>query len=83
MRPKKKYGYDATRYDATPMLQLDEFLEEICGTVPVDVMSGPQDPINRHLPQQRLNSALFQRARKLNTFQTVTNPYWAKIDDVV
>lgn len=65
------------------MLQLDELLEEICGTVPVDVMPGAQDPVNRHLPQQKLNMALFQRARRLKTLQTVTNPYWVKIDDVV
>lgn len=64
------------------MLQLDEMLEEICNTVDVDIMPGPIDPSPSHLPQQPMHPSMFKNSHKLNTFHSVTNPYWCKIDGV-
>ncbi|CAO3703164.1 unnamed protein product [Rhizopus stolonifer] len=79
---KKKYGYDSTLYDTATILQLDEFLEEICNTVDVDVMPGATDPSQRHLPQQRMHPSMFRHSHKLSTFHSVSNPYWCEIDNV-
>ncbi|KAI9317740.1 DNA polymerase alpha/epsilon subunit B-domain-containing protein [Dichotomocladium elegans] len=78
----KKYGNDSAQYDSEPLVQLDELLEELCGSVPVDVMAGENDPVNRQMPQQPLQRSLFPHACTMNNFRTVTNPYWCKIDDV-
>ncbi|KAI8144516.1 DNA polymerase alpha/epsilon subunit B-domain-containing protein [Fennellomyces sp. T-0311] len=78
----KKYGYDSTRYDAGPLTQFDELLEELCASVPVDVMPGEKDPANRQLPQQPLHPSLFTRANETGILRSVTNPYWSKINDV-
>lgn len=64
------------------MSQLDELLEEIAGTVDVDIMSGQTDPSPMHLPQQPMLPSMFANAHRLNSFRTVTNPYWCKIDDI-
>ncbi|KAI9480273.1 MAG: phosphatidylserine decarboxylase-domain-containing protein [Benjaminiella poitrasii] len=79
---KKKYGYDASAFNASPMLQLDELLEDICCSVDVDIMTGPQDPAPIHFPQQPMHPSMFKNAHKLSTFHTVTNPYWCQIDGI-
>ncbi|KAI9495528.1 DNA polymerase alpha/epsilon subunit B-domain-containing protein [Zychaea mexicana] len=78
----KKYGYDSTRYDAAPLNQFDELLEELCASVPVDIMAGEKDPVNCQLPQQPLHPSLFTKAKENATMRSVTNPYWCKMDDV-
>lgn len=81
-KKKKKYGYDSSKFDASSMLQLDELLEDICSTIDVDIMPGPQDPAPSHLPQQPMHPSMFRNAHKLSTFHSVTNPYWSKINDI-
>lgn len=80
---KKKYGYDASAFSATPMLRFDEMLEDICSSVDVDIMPGSNDPSTTHLPQQPLHPSMFKNAHRLSTFHSVTNPYWSKIDDIM
>ncbi|CEP14882.1 hypothetical protein [Parasitella parasitica] len=78
----KKYGYDSSTFNASPMLQLDEMLEDICSSIDVDIMPGPTDPAPLHLPQQPMHPSMFKRAHRLSTFHSVTNPYWCKVNDV-
>ncbi|KAL0141178.1 DNA polymerase alpha/epsilon subunit B-domain-containing protein [Mucor lusitanicus] len=78
----KKYGYDASTFSASPMLQLDEILQDICSSIDVDIMPGPTDPSPLHLPQQPMHTAMFKHAHQLSTFHSVTNPYWCKVDNV-
>ncbi|KAI8974388.1 DNA polymerase alpha/epsilon subunit B-domain-containing protein [Pilobolus umbonatus] len=77
----KKYGYDSASFDASPMMQLDSILEDMCNTVDVDIMAGPSDPAQLHLPQQPMYPSMFNKAHKLSTFHSVTNPYWTKVED--
>ncbi|KAI8372381.1 DNA polymerase alpha/epsilon subunit B-domain-containing protein [Choanephora cucurbitarum] len=79
----KKYGYNNQNFDASPMLQLDGWLEEICSSVDVDVMPGITDPSPLHLPQQPMHPSMFANTHQLSTFHSVTNPYWCKIEDVI
>ncbi|KAI8375212.1 DNA polymerase alpha/epsilon subunit B-domain-containing protein [Blakeslea trispora] len=79
----KKYGYNNQNFDASPMLQLDEWLEEICSSVDVDIMPGITDPSPLHLPQQPMHPSMFANTHRLSTFHSVTNPYWCKIEDVM
>ncbi|KAI9252432.1 DNA polymerase alpha/epsilon subunit B-domain-containing protein [Phascolomyces articulosus] len=78
----KKYGYDSTRYDSGPLAQFDDLLEEICASVPVDIMPGSKDPVNCQLPQQPLHPSLFTKAKEVGSLSSVTNPYWCKVDGV-
>ncbi|GAN05624.1 DNA polymerase alpha/epsilon subunit B [Mucor ambiguus] len=78
----KKYGYDSSAFDASPMLQLDDMLQDICSSIDVDIMPGPTDPSPLHLPQQPMHKSMFKHAHQLSTFHSVTNPYWCKIDNV-
>ncbi|KAI8336635.1 DNA polymerase alpha/epsilon subunit B-domain-containing protein [Chlamydoabsidia padenii] len=80
---KRTYGYDATSYDASPMIQLDQVISELCMTADVDLMAGRNDPVGIHLPQQPLQRFLFDRSKSLSSFQPVTNPYWSKLDNTL
>jgi DNA polymerase delta subunit 2 len=65
------------------LYELDVILEELCGTMDVDVMPGPRDPSNTTLPQQPIHKCLFERASSSSSFHRVTNPYWCEVDGVV
>lgn len=59
----KKYGYDASSYNASPITQLDSFLAEILPSIPVTLMPGENDPANFSLPQQGIHRAMFPQCR--------------------
>eukprot|EP00299_Pterocystis_sp_00344_P007703 c2617_g1_i1.p1 GENE.c2617_g1_i1~~c2617_g1_i1.p1 ORF type:complete len:488 (-),score=117.79 c2617_g1_i1:188-1651(-) len=63
--------------------KIDIWLYRIVASgVPVDVMSGPNDPCNAMLPQQPIHPSHFPNANKLQEFRCVTNPYEFSIDGV-
>jgi DNA polymerase delta subunit 2 len=64
------------------MVALDQFLQEVCSSVSVDIMPGKNDPANAHLPQQPFHHSLFTTAGKLSSLKAVTNPYSSEIDGV-
>ncbi|THC96824.1 hypothetical protein EYZ11_003703 [Aspergillus tanneri] len=89
----KKYGYDSTTYNASPITQLDSFLAEILPSIPVTLMPGESDPANFSLPQQGIHRAMFPRARAYcaaspsgeetpepGWFDSVTNPWEGDIE---
>ncbi|CAG8442216.1 24166_t:CDS:10 [Gigaspora rosea] len=83
-KKEKKYGYDSSSYNAQPLFDLDNILNEICSEVlPVDLMPGSNDPVNAFLPQQPIIPSLLPKAYQNSTFRRVTNPYWCEIDGVV
>lgn len=59
----KKYGYDASAYNASPITHFDNFLAEILPSIPVTLMPGEQDPANFSLPQQGIHRAMLSQAR--------------------
>ncbi|KAL1985228.1 hypothetical protein VTN96DRAFT_8144 [Rasamsonia emersonii] len=84
----KKYGYDASAYNPSPITQLDSFLTEILPSIPVTLMPGETDPANFSLPQQGIHRAMLPRARAYCSdsrpgdenaepgwFDSVTNPW--------
>ncbi|KAJ5362495.1 DNA polymerase alpha/epsilon subunit B [Penicillium brevicompactum] len=84
----KKYGYDASAYNASPITQLDNFLAEILPSIPVTLMPGEKDPANFSLPQQGIHRAMFPQSRAYSAppskptekpeagwFDSVTNPW--------
>ncbi|KZN92958.1 DNA polymerase delta small subunit [Penicillium chrysogenum] len=84
----KKYGYDASAYNASPITQLDNFLAEILPSIPVTLMPGEKDPANFSLPQQGIHRTMFPQARAYSAppvrgdekpeagwFDSVTNPW--------
>lgn len=85
----KKYGYDASAYNAVPSQLFDEFLAEILASIPVTLMPGPQDPANSSYPQQPIHPAMFPNAREYTNppgskepgwLDIVTNPWEGEID---
>ena len=92
---QKKYGYDATAYNSTPMAYLDDFLAELLPSIPITIMAGEHDPANASLPQQPIHNAMFPRARGYASssppdgdlskqepgwFDSVTNPWQGDIE---
>lgn len=89
----KKYGYDASAYNASPITQLDNFLAEILPSIPVTLMPGEQDPANFSLPQQGIHRAMFPQSRAYcapppsgdnkpepGWFDSVTNPWEGDVE---
>ncbi|KAL4950704.1 DNA polymerase alpha/epsilon subunit B-domain-containing protein [Aspergillus filifer] len=89
----KKYGYDASAYNASPITQLDSFLAELLPSIPITLMPGESDPANFALPQQPIHRAMFPRARAYcappptgeekpepGWFDSVTNPWEGDVE---
>ncbi|KAF7586810.1 hypothetical protein BBP40_008328, partial [Aspergillus hancockii] len=89
----KKYGYDASAYNASPITQFDTFLAEILPSIPITLMSGASDPANFSLPQQGIHRAMFPRSRAYCSgppaagetpepgwFDSVTNPWEGDVE---
>jgi DNA polymerase delta subunit 2 len=76
----KKYGYDATAYNAIPTTLLDHFLAELLPSIPITMMPGEHDPANVSLPQQCVHIAMFPHARAYASPQlgdpSLQNPGW-------
>ncbi|QVM13637.1 hypothetical protein D8B26_008245 [Coccidioides posadasii str. Silveira] len=94
-RQAKKYGYDASAYNASPITHLDNFLAEILPSIPVTIMPGENDPANFALPQQEIHRAMLPRSRNYCSaprlgideppsepgwLDTVTNPWQGDVE---
>jgi DNA polymerase delta subunit 2 len=89
----KKYGYDSSAYNPTPIAHLDDFLATLLPSMPVTLIPGFTDPANVSLPQQPIHPAMFPQARTFGPmpptdgqprqagwFDTVTNPWDGEIE---
>ncbi|KAG5555533.1 hypothetical protein RHGRI_006245 [Rhododendron griersonianum] len=65
-----------------PVKELDILLTQIAAGVPLDIMSGPNDPANFALPQQPLHRCLFPGSSAYNTFKSCTNPHSFELDNI-
>ncbi|KAL7797570.1 DNA polymerase alpha/epsilon subunit B domain-containing protein [Trichoderma ceciliae] len=91
-RSQKKYGYDASAYNALPSQLFDEFVSELLPSIPVTVLPGAQDPANASYPQQPIHTAMFPLSRAYASdpaaasasqpgwFDAVTNPWEAEAE---
>ncbi|RKF57674.1 DNA polymerase delta small subunit [Golovinomyces cichoracearum] len=92
-KPQKKYGYDSSSYNPTPIAHLDYFLSCLLPSLPVTLIPGATDPANVSLPQQPLHPALFPLSRIYGSplfpdrstdepgwFDPVTNPWDGEIE---
>ncbi|KAF9888730.1 hypothetical protein FE257_008305 [Aspergillus nanangensis] len=91
--PPKKYGYDASAYNPSPITQLDSFLAELLPSIPITLMPGASDPANLAFPQQGIHRAMFPRSRSYcappptgeekvepGWFDSVTNPWEGDVE---
>ena len=86
----KKYGYDASAYNALPSALFDGFLASLLPSMPVTLLPGENDPSNASYPQQPIHNAMFTAARQYSAdptsksqagwFDTVTNPWEAEVE---
>lgn len=88
-KSNKKYGYDASAYNALPSQMFDEFLAELLPSVPVTLLPGVLDPANASYPQQPIHTAMFPTSRNFGKnpgskqpgwFDAVTNPWEAEVE---
>lgn len=90
-KSSKKYGYDASAYNALPSQLFDEFVSEILPSMPVTLLPGEHDPANASYPQQPIHHAMFPGARQYSAdvsagpekpgwFDPVTNPWEAELE---
>ncbi|TQV99282.1 hypothetical protein V2A60_004759 [Cordyceps javanica] len=70
----KKYGYDASSYNALPSQLFDEWVSELLPSMPVTLLPGARDPANASYPQQPLHTALFPSARAFGADPTAPGP---------
>ncbi|PGH18183.1 hypothetical protein AJ80_04570 [Polytolypa hystricis UAMH7299] len=81
-QPPRKYGYDSTNYNASPINQLDSFLAEILPSIPITIMPGENDPANFSLPQQEIHRAMLPRSKaycsppRQNSTDSSADPGW-------
>lgn len=87
----KKYGYDASTYNALPAQLFDDFVSELLPSMPVTLLPGAEDPANASYPQQPLHPALFPSARAFGAdpaakgaapgwLDSVTNPWEGEVE---
>ncbi|GAA6064270.1 hypothetical protein JCM10212_001654 [Sporobolomyces blumeae] len=76
---KKRYGYDSSLYTSKPTETLDQFLSQLCPSMPVDLMPGETDPTAPTMPQQPLHAAMLPGAREWENFEGRTNPWWCDL----
>lgn len=87
-KSNKKYGYDASAYNALPSQLLDEFLSELLPSMPITLLPGEHDPANASYPQQPIHGAMFPGARQYGPekpaqpgwFDAVTNPWEGEVE---
>ncbi|KAG9234187.1 DNA polymeras-like protein subunit delta-2 [Amylocarpus encephaloides] len=90
---QRKYGYDSSAYNPTPMMHFDEFLATLLPSLPITLLPGYDDPANVSLPQQPIHSAMFPQSRTYGMIpssdgaasqpgwlDTVTNPWEGEIE---
>ncbi|KAG8159037.1 hypothetical protein KVR01_011480 [Diaporthe batatas] len=86
---QKKYGYDASSYNALPSTLLDRFLAALLRTMPVTVLPAEHDPANASYPQQPIHTAMFPKSRpyaaapnskQKGWLDLVTNPWEGEVD---
>jgi DNA polymerase delta subunit 2 len=61
----------------TALKRADHIVSELCSSVAVDIVPGPDDPTNFSLPQQPLSPYVLPLAESLSTCNAVTNPHLA------
>ncbi|KAH3679962.1 hypothetical protein WICMUC_000705 [Wickerhamomyces mucosus] len=83
---RNKYGAKhKSNYSVDSVNQLDNFLNEVLQSIPIDIMPGATDPAETSLPQQPLHKAFFQKSKRyLNTsgLRTLTNPSWLQYEEL-
>ncbi|GAA5823430.1 hypothetical protein JCM5353_002145 [Sporobolomyces roseus] len=77
---KKRYGYDSSLYSSKPTDALDQFLSQLCPSLPVDLMPGEKDPTAPTMPQQALHPAMLPNAAVWENFNGRSNPWSFEIN---
>jgi len=77
---QKRYGYDSSLYSSKPTDALDQFLSQLCPSLPVDLMPGEKDPTAPTMPQQALHPAMLPNAAVWENFNGRSNPWSFEIN---
>jgi DNA polymerase delta subunit 2 len=62
--------------------EVDQWFNQLCPTIDVDVMPGDRDPANFFLPQQPFLRPIFPLANQYSSFHPVPNPHLCNIEGV-
>ncbi|KAN0062183.1 DNA polymerase delta small subunit Cdc1 [Thecaphora frezii] len=76
----RRFGQGVRAYSSAPTLALDEFLTDLCSSMPVHLLPGERDPASVAMPQQPIHFALLPRAGRFDSLHRHTNPAWIGLD---
>jgi DNA polymerase delta subunit 2 len=62
------------QFDPHPLESLDEFLSGLLPSLPVDIISGPNDPTTHLMPQKPIHPSLVRESSHYSTFNSLPNP---------
>lgn len=70
-------------YSTNVIKEADEWLVKLARHIEIDILPGETDPCSMLLPQQALHPAMLPQCSQLNSVRCVTNPYSARIDNIL
>jgi DNA polymerase delta subunit 2 len=73
---------DDIQMPVDPLLLLDNFVEQLAASVPVDLMPGLTDPAGYVWPQQPIHKALLPHSGRLTNLTSQTNPCQFSVDGI-
>ena len=62
--------------------EIDQWLEQLCSVIDVDLMPGDHDPTTYFLPQQPLLRPIFPQSRHHSSLNLVSNPHACLIEGI-
>lgn len=74
-----------TKFNPESIVKLDEFLSDLCSSIPISLMPGPNDPAEICIPQQPIHKSLFPENRRYvggESFENLTNPAWIDLNGI-
>lgn len=82
---KNSSNNTAAKSSLNSIQNLDQFISDLIGTIPVTIMPGKNDLTNITLPQQPIHKSLFRQSKEsipFNSLQTATNPQKISVNNI-
>eukprot|EP00919_Chromeraceae_sp_WS-2016_P069959 GHVR01165883.1.p1 GENE.GHVR01165883.1~~GHVR01165883.1.p1 ORF type:complete len:491 (+),score=130.17 GHVR01165883.1:16-1488(+) len=82
LQPADRFAHEAAANETAALEEADIFFSHLAASVPVHVMTGPDDPTSKMLPLPPLHPSLLPTVATNKNFTGATNPIKFKLDGV-